>query len=270
MAMPSSPRHLCPVWGNREPKVTVDALDLLFRRLVLAARASGALERPVTVGEVLDDFVPYAAARRDGQLDTHDDYLHGLMRLISGERSLLFSDDLMQDDLKAELETPNPDLTVLRTYAHTKLRVSTAGITRVLAGDTNIDLRAPTPLKPGARVSGATPTKPSVAPSASSTATPPGSPITEPMTEMRQASALHDAFAAYDASRSATPDAASDAIPADTAEPACPYCAQALPGGRTIKFCPACGLNLLVRRCPGCSAEIESGWKFCVTCGRKA
>ena len=56
----------------------------------------------------------------------------------------------------------------------------------------------------------------------------------------------------------------------DTVDPGCPYCAHTLPLGRTVKFCPSCGLNLLVRRCPGCSAEIESGWKFCVTCGRKA
>lgn len=230
----------------------MDALDLLFRRLVLTARASGALERPVTVGEVLDDFAPYAAARRDGQLDTHDDYLHALMRLISGERSLLFGDDLMQDDLKAELDSPNPDLVVLRTYTHTKLRVSTAGIASVLAGDTDIDLRPPTPHAPHA---------PQVAGPATTT---------EPMTEPRPSSALHTAFSAYDASTRSAADAGAATPPADTADTGCPYCAQALPAGRTFKFCPSCGLNLLVRRCPGCSAEIESGWKFCVTCGRKA
>lgn len=227
----------------------MDALELLFRRLVLAARASGALERPVTVGEVLDDFAPYAAAKRDGQLDTHDDYLHAMMRLVSGERSLVFGDDLMQDDLKAELDSPNPDLAVLRTYAHTKLRVSTAGITNVLAGDTKIDLRAPS------------------TPSATGATFPP-----KPMTEPRPSGALHTAFSAYDAStRSpAAADAGVVTPPPDTVDPGCPYCAHALPPGRTIKFCPSCGLNLLVKRCPGCSAEIESGWKFCVTCGRKA
>jgi hypothetical protein len=247
----------------------VDALDLLFRRLVLAARASGALERPVTVGEVLDDFAPYAASKRDGQLDTHDDYLHALMRLISGERSLLFGDDLMQDDLKAELDSPNPDLAVLRTYTHTKLRVSTAGIASVLAGDTNIDLRPPTPRAPQARVTGAAqaPRPSGSVPRVPGPAAPP-----EPMTEPRSPGALHTAFSTYDAStRSpAAADAGVVTPPADTANTGCPYCAQALPPERAFKFCPSCGLNLHVRRCPGCSAEIESGWKFCVTCGRKA
>jgi hypothetical protein len=34
-------------------------------------------------------------------------------------------------------------------------------------------------------------------------------------------------------------------------------------------FCPHCGQNLTVVQCPACSAELEIGWKFCPTCGRK-
>lgn len=246
----------------------MDDLDLIFRRLVLAARAAGALERQVTVGELLDQFVPYAAARRDGGLETHDDYLHALMRLVSGERSLLFGDDLMQDDLKAELQAPVPDLTVLRTYAQTRLRISTAGVQSVLAGDTDIDLRPPTPVarpssgSQAARTSGGQPAAPSA---------PAGFPIVEPMTEPRAPGALQDAFSAYASSLAAAVEGATaGGPPAGTVDRGCPYCAQALPTGRSAKYCPSCGLNLLVRRCPGCSAEIESGWKFCVTCGRKA
>jgi Double zinc ribbon len=247
----------------------VDALDLLFRRIVLAAHAAGALERHLTVGELLDQFAPYAAARRDGALDTHDDYLHALMRLISGERARFFGDDLMQDDLKAELETPNPDLTVLRTYAQTKLRISTAGVQEILAGDTTIDLRPPTPGNTP-RASGARARQQTGEPM-----TLPRGPIAEPMTEPRPSGAIQQAFEAYASSLSAAAEeglaAAQAAGPsAVTVEAGCPYCAQALPKGRTVKFCPSCGLNLLARRCPGCSAEIEQGWKFCVTCGRKA
>lgn len=241
----------------------MDALDLLFRRIVLAAHAAGALQRPLTVLELLDDFAPYGAAKRDGALDTHDDYLHAMMRLVSGEGARFFGDDLMQDDLKAELQSPNPDLTVLRTYANTKLRISTNGVADVLAGDTEIDLSPPpkagTPRRSGAvrtsgpqRTSGAQPT---VTP-------PPAMPVTEQPTEPRDASALQQVFDAYASSAVPTPPVTTDL--------GCPYCAQPLPKGRTIKFCPSCGQNLNVKRCPGCSAEIESGWKFCVTCGRKA
>lgn len=247
----------------------MDALDLLFRRIVLAARAVGALERHLTVGELLDQFAPYGAARRDGALDTHDDYLHALMRLVSGERARFFGDDLMQDDLKAELETPNPDLTVLRTYAQTKLRIATAGVQEMLAGDTTIDLSPPTPANTP-RASGARARQQTDEP-----ATPPRDPNAEPRTEPRPSGAIQHAFEAYASSLSAAAEeglaAAQAAGPsAVTVEAGCPYCAQALPKGRTVTFCPSCGLNLLARRCPGCSAEIEQGWKFCVTCGRKA
>lgn len=194
----------------------MDALDLLFRRLVLSVREAGAVARPLDVGEVLDKFAPYGMARRDGLLDTNDDYLHLVMRLVSGERGLVFADELLQDDLKAELESPNPDLTLLRTYLNAKIRLSTEQVQGVLAGDTKIDLRPATPVE-----------VPTVgAPARRSTG--------------------------------------------GTSRPGCPYCDQPLPEGHQLKFCPSCGQNLLVRRCSGCSAEIESEWKFCVTCGRSA
>jgi hypothetical protein len=243
----------------------VDVLDLLFRRLVLAARAAGALERPVEIREILDTFAPYGAAKRDGQLDTNDDYLHAVMRLVAGERELLFADDLLQDDFRAELASPNPDLTVVRAYATSKVRIATVRAQEVLGGDIDIDLRPPTPIRNAAvqapaRVSGAAPPMaPKVAPrdEPSSVTEPrgPGAPF------------VPETIAP---SVDPTPAVAPAEAAIATAAPGCPYCAQPLPEGRPLKFCPSCGQNLLVRRCSGCSAEIESGWKFCVTCGRKA
>lgn len=269
----------------------MDVLDLLFRRIVLAARASGALERPVTLGEVLDDLAPYSTAKRDGGVDTHDDYLHALMRLVSGERSLLFADDLMQDDLKAELDSPNPDLSVLRTYAQTKLRVSTGGIEKVLAGDTSIDLRPPTPLGAAHRIHGTvSPLRPlggkRAAPQTSSAKLTPTSasireknrtaemepetaPRGEPRTGPRSAERPMEPTATA-APSEARSEPLSKVSSSDPVVPSCPYCAHALPEGRTVRYCPSCGLNLLMKRCPGCSAEVELGWKYCVTCGRKA
>ena len=48
----------------------------------------------------------------------------------------------------------------------------------------------------------------------------------------------------------------------------CRYCGGGLPDGRELHFCPHCGQNLQVLNCPGCGAEIEAGWKFCVSCGK--
>lgn len=60
--------------------------------------------------------------------------------------------------------------------------------------------------------------------------------------------------------------------PPDVEEPAagegCRYCGGVLPTGRTVTYCPHCGQNLKVHNCPACGAELEAGWKFCVSCGK--
>ena len=56
--------------------------------------------------------------------------------------------------------------------------------------------------------------------------------------------------------------------PALTDAPRCRYCGGGLPEGRELHFCPHCGQNLQVFNCPGCGADIEAGWKFCVSCGK--
>ena len=48
----------------------------------------------------------------------------------------------------------------------------------------------------------------------------------------------------------------------------CRYCAGTLPEGRAAMFCPHCGQNLTIQRCPACGTELEIDWKFCITCGR--
>lgn len=48
----------------------------------------------------------------------------------------------------------------------------------------------------------------------------------------------------------------------------CRYCSGELPAGRDARFCPHCGQNLQVLNCPACGAEVEAGWRFCITCGK--
>ncbi len=265
--------------------MTADALALLFRRLVLAAQEAGALARPIEVSEILDRFVPYRSARRDGLLDTNDDYLHAVMQLLAGERGYLFADDLMQDDLKSELTALNPDLSVLTTYRNAKVRIASTQAEQVLAGDTSIDLRPPTPIAtervpPPARASdpvlpparASSPVARPSAPSAGTTTTP-----TAPRGVSRaSAEAAEQPVPPVLAEVTAVvpppaPVAAKSAPLADESVAAvCPYCSKDIATDRPLKYCPHCGINLRIRRCPGCSAEMEAEWKFCVTCGRSA
>lgn len=55
---------------------------------------------------------------------------------------------------------------------------------------------------------------------------------------------------------------------ASTAGGSCRYCGGTLPDGRKVLFCPNCGQNLMVQRCPACGTELDIHWKFCITCGR--
>jgi hypothetical protein len=238
--------------------MTTDALALLFRRLVLAAQQADALARPIEVAEILDTLVPYRAARRDGLLDTNDDYLHAVMQLLAGERGYLFADDLMQDDLKNELTALNPDLGVLTTYRNAKVRIASQPAEQVLAGDTEIDLRPATPA--------ATPKIPTA---------PRG--VSRGSAEIVEQPANDVPMVRVSAAVSLTPPDAPVVVanaPAPSLDESvaavCPYCSKDIATDRPIKFCPHCGINLRIRRCPGCSAEMEAEWKFCVTCGRSA
>jgi hypothetical protein len=47
----------------------------------------------------------------------------------------------------------------------------------------------------------------------------------------------------------------------------CRFCAAALPSGRSVVFCPFCGHQLAVSRCPRCDTELEPGWRHCISCG---
>lgn len=47
----------------------------------------------------------------------------------------------------------------------------------------------------------------------------------------------------------------------------CGQCGGALPTRRLVNFCPHCGWNQLVTRCPACQSELEAGWRHCITCG---
>ena len=209
---------------------------------MLSAQAADALARPIDLIDLMDKFVPYKAARRDGKLETLDDYLHTVMQLIAGERDYVFADDLMQDDLRNELASTNPDLGLLRTYLNATVRLSSTAAARVLSGDVAIDLRPSTPL---------------------------GLPA------VQEEPALAESAPEHPPTPKPTPVAATPAPSVERPELAtlahdCPYCAQVLPSDRDVRYCPNCGINLKTRRCPGCSTEIESAWKFCVTCGRSA
>lgn len=211
----------------------MDPLDLLFERLVRAVRDKRPefLTRPFEVAELIE-LVPYRSVRAEGAVETNDDYAHALTRLLAGERGYVFADDLLQDDLRAELKSPNPDLAAYRAYLTARVTISHEHARS--AGES---------MPPAAAV------------------TPPDSstPLSEAITAPKP---IRPSVV-----RPLNPEA--ETAPRSL-RPGCRYCGQDLPQDRTLHFCPHCGQNLMARLCPACSEELEAGWKYCVACGRLA
>jgi|SRR5579862_2915841 len=220
----------------------MDELDRLFHRIVRVVRDTRPeyLSRAFEVGELLE-FAPYRDVRSELGVETNDDYAHAVTRLLAGERGYVFADDLMQDDLRAELASPNPDLGAYRSYVNARLTLSQEHARHAM--------EAMGPPAAGAPAAGAEgPSRPTETRAA---------PVKRPVPSPPRSSSP----------RGPNPEAET---PRRAARPGCRYCGQPLPESREVHFCPSCGQNLLVRRCAACSAELEAGWKFCVACGRAA
>jgi len=107
----------------------MDELDRMYRRLVQNIRAGfpDLMGRPFEIAEVYTTLIPYRHNRRELELDTNQDYEHALLRLLSGERGYLIGDPQMQADLRAEIESSNPDLTKFRAYSTTMVSLAPDG-----------------------------------------------------------------------------------------------------------------------------------------------
>jgi predicted RNA-binding Zn-ribbon protein involved in translation (DUF1610 family) len=246
----------------------MDELDRLFHELVRVLRDARPelLARPFEVAELIA-YVPYRAVRATIGTETNDDYAHVIMRLLSGERGYLFADEMLQDDMRNELSSPNPNLAVYRSYLnarialsqqHTRATLDALGTAAAVTSDAVSELSALGAALANAAAAiestTAAPTEPAMppAPAAPSAAPAPAAAAPRPHTETR------------------APNPLSTEVPRRTSRPGCKYCGHALPEGRDAQFCPNCGQNLHVRRCAACSSELEAGWKFCITCGRAA
>ena len=284
----------------------MDELDRLFRRLVHNIRLGfpDLLTRPFEVQQVYQTIVPYRHHRKELEIDSNDEYEIAVMRLLSGEKGYVLGEPQLQDALRQELMSPNPDTSLFRMWATSQVSLAPDALRAVEASPSGSmpGLRAtaatpglrstgasPIAARPGVsgsggggpaagggpRAAGTPPARPSVAagirPEAAArtpgpTASGSGAGAPAPAPAASRPAPLPNAYpSGAPASAGAAPAAAPPRV---TGGGACRYCGGALPDGRAITYCPHCGQNLTVVHCPACGSELELGWKFCVSCGR--
>lgn len=261
-----------------------DALDRLFRILVRRIRdvRPEHLSRGFEVGEILRTFVPYRSTRVEVGVETAEDYEVLVLRLLSGERGLLFADDAMQEDLRSELDSGNPDLRALHAYGTAKVTLAQHAMRQVLesstasAPETRVSEPTPAPegeTRPDAAAhphhAGGPASGPSEISAALDAIQRQLPPTLADLGEALGTAGESKSRPSYHARGTHIPDPTVESA-ARTPRPGCRFCGQMLPEGRAVTFCPHCGQNLKLHRCPGCSAEIDPTWKFCVVCGRAA
>lgn len=257
-------------------------LERLFRRLVdnLIAIDPARLHRPLALGDLLGSVMPYRTNRRSLQIDTVEDYEMLVLRLAAGEGGFvrLQSEDVAQV-FRDQLESPNPDLEVLREYAKADLVLGTEPLAHALGpgpeesyAPPEEEFDFPVLSSPERDIE---PAEPPARRNLELSTTDPPMRRTDPTPRRTEAPVrpLFTAEPALPAPPMVPPP------PRITAEPEpaaprrgeagarCGFCGGHLPAGRTVHFCPHCGQNQSFTRCPECQAELELGWKHCIGCG---
>lgn len=217
-------------------------LEQFFRQLVanLAATDPRRLHQQLQVAEIQRDILPYRANRRLLGLESSEDYEVLLLRLCSGEGAFArIEPPELQAKLQAELAGTNPDLGLLRAHSDALVQLAAAEVARALARDPDALYAPPAP-----------------PPAAARQETLPG-----PFRHTDAEAALPPDPLSVDAA------AATPYSPGPGAPEMCLYCGGALPVGKQVKFCPHCGQSQRPLQCPSCHAEVEYGWRHCVSCG---
>src|SRR5688500_2362905 len=161
----------------------MDDLDRMLRRLVQALRTGFPeyLTRPFEVGELYQRIIPYRHNRRELGLDTNGDYELVLTRLLAGERGYVVGDQQLQEAMRQELASTNPDTSAFRGWADARVRITEEGLRQAdIPGASMDDVRL-SPRAAGAppELAGAASPPPPIAPPS----TPAPAPATAPVTE---------------------------------------------------------------------------------------
>ena len=117
-----------------------------MRQLVANLRASdpARVRRPMALADIRNLILPYRANRRALQLETSEDYEIALMRLCAGEGGFARTDPYeAQLEFATELESSNPDLTLIQRQEKILVYLDPDAVARVAESNPELAFAPP-------------------------------------------------------------------------------------------------------------------------------
>jgi len=221
----------------------------------------GADGGPIAVSALLDRVLPYRQARRLLGIDISEDYEALLLRLLAEEEGLVTVVPLDASEMaRATLASKLPDLDVLQLLRSAELTITAATVARLEGVLQMPPTRSSEPEQ-------------EPAPEAAPVADEPIEPVDDlDIIPLPVSRVVADAIRV--ALETPRPEAAAEPPPEFLTKVAfippamsCWSCTEALPEGRSAKFCPFCGADQRQPACSACGGAIERHWKHCPDCG---
>jgi hypothetical protein len=110
-------------------------LERLFRQLVLnlSIMDPSRVRESLVLREIRDTIVPYRANRRALGIESSEDYELALMSLCAGTGGYARTEpESIRAAFADEIESPNPDLTLLQQHEHVSLTLDPDAVSRVV------------------------------------------------------------------------------------------------------------------------------------------
>jgi len=221
---------------------SIEVLERFHRALIeeIQTQRPEYLTGPFTVAEIYQNLVPYGSHRDRIGVEMNGDYEDALLRLLAGEGGyLVLESEPALRDLRAELDTANPNTGLYREYAAVDVRLNQAHVELSAAA-------AKGPITLVEELNGEDPV---------------------PMADLAPSEGAAEAIEIVPPGVDVFEETSAEA-PTSAAPTACLWCRAELPVGRkNLNFCPFCGTDLKVVPCNACGEELDPEWRFCISCG---
>jgi predicted RNA-binding Zn-ribbon protein involved in translation (DUF1610 family) len=97
----------------------------------------------VEVSELYQTLIPYRHNRTELEIETNQDYEAALCQLLSGERGYVTGDAPMQEAMRKELSSPNPNTAVFRDFAAARVTLTSEAVRHFADSPTSLQRGAP-------------------------------------------------------------------------------------------------------------------------------